>query len=90
MSQSNLRFNILLIIVKYRNNLENSLTQLFNYIYSLFGISCGRVNDIHIATSLLHLVFSNTNRHYYMIDAFLCYSHGPVFNINTSLFGVTF
>ena len=24
---------------------------------------------IYIATSLLHLVFSNTNRHYYMIDA---------------------
>ena len=91
MSQSKLRFNILLIIVKYRNNLENSLTQLFNYIYSLFGISCGRVNDIYIATSLLHLVFCNTNRHYYMIDAVpLLFTRGPVFNINTSLFGVTF
>ncbi len=89
MSQSKLRFNILLVIVKYRNNLENLLTQLFNYIYSLFGISCGRVNDIHIATSLLHLVFSNTNRHYYMIDAAFVI-HRPVFNINTSLFGATF
>ncbi len=31
MSQSKLRFNILLITVKYRNNLEKLLTQLVNY-----------------------------------------------------------
>ncbi len=90
MSRSQLRFNILLIIVKYRNNLENLLTQLFNYIYLLFGISCGRVNDVHIATSLLHLVFSNTNRHYMIDPVPLHVIHRPVFNINTSLFGATF
>ncbi len=42
MSQSKLRFYILLMIVKYRNNLENLLTQLFNYIYSLFGMACAK------------------------------------------------
>ena len=45
---------------------------------------------IYIATSLLHLVFSNINRHYYMIDAVVFVIHRPVFNINTSLFRATF